>query len=203
MILYTIQERSGVYMKKFLGKKQVLIAALTLALGLAVYLNYYFASENPSVAAGGKSSGDTAASTTTTRGNLGDSQFVNGPTSTTTAAPSGYFAQARASRSSARQEALELLQDTLNNVKATDAQKAEATKKLEAAAKAVEQEDAIESLIKAKGFADCVVYIEEANCHVVVQSEGLKPQETLQITEIVTAQSEVKAENIKIITAKS
>ncbi len=187
-------------MKSIFGKKQVLMAALVLALGLAVYLNYFFSLESPNVSTGGK----TATTTTSTR-SLGDSQFVNNTTTkqeTTTTTGSSYFTEARKNREKAREEALGILQETLANVKATDAMKKEAASKAEAIAKAVEQESKIESLIKAKGFADCVVYIENENCSVVVQSDGLKPQETLQITEIITSQSNVKAENISIITVK-
>ena len=66
----------------------------------------------------------------------------------------------------------------------------------------MEQESKIESLIKSKGFADCVVYIEGENCSIVVRSEGLKPQESVQITEIVTTQSKIVAQNINIGTVK-
>lgn len=193
-------------MKHIFGKKQVMLATLAVALGLAVYLNYYFAAKQPpTTPAGGNA---TTTTTSPTHGNLGDSQFVNAPTGTkettsTTAAGSAYFAQARANRESAREEALEILKELLGDVKATDAMKQEAAEKTAAVAKAVEQESKIEDLVRAKGFADCVVYIEEKNCNVVVQAEALTPQETLQITEIVLAQSNIAAENIKIVPRNS
>lgn len=193
-------------MKNFFGKKQVMLATLAVALGLAVYLNYYFSSKQPPVT----STGGTTTSTTPTHGNLGDSQFVNASTdpsgtgtTTTAAVGSAYFAQARANRESAREEALDILKELLSDVKSTDAMKQEATNKAAAIAKAVEQESKIEDLVRAKGFADCVVYIEDKNCNVVVQADGLKPQETLQITEIVSAQSNIAMENIKIVTVNS
>jgi stage III sporulation protein AH len=58
-------------------------------------------------------------------------------------------------------------------------------------------------LIKAKGFADCVVYIEGEKCNVVVPGETLTSQQTAQITEIVLAQSKVKSQNITIVPVKS
>ncbi len=192
-------------MKHIFGKKQVMLATLAVALGLAVYLNYYFAAKQPPTTPAG---GNTTSTTSPTHGNLGDSQFVNAPTNTkgttsTTAAGGTYFAQARANRESAREEALEILKELLGDVKATDAMKQEAAEKTAAVAKAVEQESKIEDLVRAKGFADCVVYIEEKNCNVVVQAEALTPQETLQITEIVLAQSNIAAENIKIVPRNS
>ena len=71
-----------------------------------------------------------------------------------------------------------------------------------AASAAVEQESKIESLVKAKGFADCVAYIEDDKCNIVVRSDNLKDTEALQITEIVIAQSDITADNVKIVTVK-
>ena len=53
-----------------------------------------------------------------------------------------------------------------------------------------------------KGFTDCVVYIEDKNCQIVVRSEGLQMQDTVQITEIVTSQSDITAQNINIVPVK-
>ncbi len=200
-------------MKRFFGKKQVMLATLAVALGLAVYLNYYFAQHDPGP---DKSTGGAPASsttTTTTGGHLGDSQYVSASTTpradtqpTEADGAEGelpYFRQARANRESARKEALEILQDLANDVKSSQTVIDDATRKIAAVAQAVEQESKIESLVKAKGFADCVAYIEEANCNIVVQAEGLSAAQTLQITEIVTAQSAVLGENIKISAVNS
>lgn len=192
-------------MKRFFGKKQVLVATLAVALGLAVYLNYYLAQNElkSDTATGGNNT------TTTTGGHLGDSQYVSGTTtvpveqtgSTTVQTP--YFKQARESREAARAESLQMLQELVNDVKSSQAVIDDATEKILAAAEAGERESAIESLVKAKGFADCVAYIEGDRCNVVVLSEGLTGAQTLQITEIITAQSSIKPENIKISSVKS
>lgn len=204
-------------MKRFFGKKQVLLATLAVALGVAVYLNYYFAKQETPPINTDKSS---TATTSATGGNLGDSRYVNGATTTTvntgdsenkadvsatTAASKElpYFAQARANRENAREEALAILQELTNDVKSSQETIDDATAKILAVAQAVEQESKIENLVKAKGFADCVTYIEGANCNIVVQSEGLTAAQTLQITEIVTAQSPVLSENIKISSVNS
>ena len=181
-------------MTRIFGKKQVLLATLIVALGVAVYLNYYFSSQQPPTTdVNGRPTSSTSSR------NMGDAQFVgnssvvSSPESTVDA--NDYFVQARLSRESAREEALDI-------VKATDEVKKQAAEKAAAIAQAVEQESKIESLIKSKGFADCVVYIEGENCSIVVRSEGLKPQESVQITEIVTTQSNIVAQNINIGTVK-
>lgn len=179
---------------KWFGKKQMILALMVAALGLAVYLNYYMAANTPLT-----TSATEGESTSTTAENdkaLGESQFVSTPTSAQT---EGYFDAARKSREDARQEALDIIKETLQDVKADEAQTKEAVETAAAVAQAVEQEDAIETLIKAKGFEDCVVYIENGNCHVVVKAETLESNQTLQISEIVSAQSAVERENINIV----
>ena len=57
--------------------------------------------------------------------------------------------------------------------------------------------------MKAKGMEDCVAYIAGDNCSVVVKAESLTGAQTLQITEIVTAQTKIPAQNINIMAVKS
>lgn len=190
-------------MSGIFGKKQVLLAVLVVALGVAVYLNYYFSAQNPPVT-------DVNASTSSSK-NLGDAQYVNNGstttpptggesgTPTTTGDPNDYFVQARLNRENARQEALDIIRDLMNDVKASEQTQQDALAKAAAIAAAVEQESKIESLVKAKGFSDCVVYIEGDSCNVVVRSANLDAAQALQITEIVTAQSNVVAQNVKIV----
>lgn len=183
-------------MSNIFGKKQVLLATLIVALGVAVYLNYYFSNQSPVI--------DTGASVSDTSKNMGDAQYVGGSAqSSEPGDKADYFSQARKNREDARAQSLDLIKEMMNDVKATDAIKKQALEKTEAGAAAIEQESKIESLIKAKGFADCVVYIEGENCNVVVKADSLQPQQTIQITEIVTAQSKIVAQNIKISNVNS
>lgn len=178
-------------MKKWFGKKQLLLGTLVLALGMAVYLNYYFAQSSTGLL-------DTDFSKQEEQDkNLGDALNVNGQPTLS------YFEQARASREAAREEAVQTVKELLGSVKATEEQQAAATEQAVAITKAIEQESKIESLIKAKGFADCVVYIENENCSIVVSAESLTVQDTAKISQVVTAQSDIPAQNINIVTVNS
>ena len=179
-------------MKKLFGKKQLVLGTLIVALGLAVYLNYYFA-QSPSGLL------DTAPPQQEQDKNLGDALNVN----TTPEENVDYFEQARKSREEAREEATQTVKDLLGDVKATDEQKAAATQQAIAITKAIEQESKIESLIKAKGYEDCVVYIENENCSIVVSAESLTVQDTAKISQTVTSQSDILAQNINIVTVNS
>ena len=180
--------------KTWFGKKQVVMALMVTALGLAVYLNYYMAANAPATA---PEEANTVA--TTTRA-LGESQFVSSPTASEN---EDYFATARRTREEARQEALDIVQETLQDLKADENMKQTAVATAAAAANAVERENAIESLIKAKGFEDCVVYIHGDQCHAVVKAAALAANEALQITEIITGQASIPAENINIVAVEN
>ena len=179
-------------MKEFLGKKAVLLATLVLALGAAIYVNYFFADPNAMMNGGAEQPDDDKT--------LGEAINVNTDVAKPTAAE--YFADARKSREESRAEAVQTVKDLLNDVKATEEQKATATAEVITITKAIEQESNIESLIKAKGYADCIVYIANGSCSVVVQSEALTVQDTAKISQVVTAQSDISAQNINIVTVK-
>lgn len=182
-------------MAKFFGKKQVVLGTLVAALGVAVYLNYYFAQQSS-----GAPSVDTPTTQSTSSDNsLGDALNVN---ANQNASSDKYFAEARENREASREEAAELIKDLLNDVKATDEQKSAVTVQAAAMAQAIQQESKIEELIKAKGFEECVVYIEKDRCSVVVKSESLTVQDTAKISQIVTSQSDVSAQNINITAVK-
>ena len=184
-------------MSKIFGKRNMMLGVLVLALGAAVYLNYSFAAPAASSISAGAKAGTTAKGD-----HLGDAQYVRN-TTVANAQSAAYFKQARQNRETARSEALEMVQDLMNNAKISGNVQAEVVQKVKDMADAVDQESKIENLIKAKGFADCVVYIEGEKCNVVVPGETLTSQQTAQITEIVLAQSKVKSQNITIVPVKS
>lgn len=193
-------------MKKPNGKKSLMMAALVAALGVAVYLNYYLTTE-PALQTGT----ETSDVSDDDQGVLGEATFVGATVSGTTTAPStgmgtttvseaDYFKTARDNRTAAREEALSILQEVLDNGTATAQEKTAAGEQAQSIASNVLQESHIENLIIAKGFAEAVVYIEDNHCSVVVDAEDLQPQETLQIQEIVMTQAELPPESIQIMT---
>ncbi len=188
-------------MKKFLGKKHVLLGTLAVALGVAVYLNYYFAQSPVKIPENiGVSAGDETEQNDKT---LGEALNVNGTDVTQneeklTAAE--YFAQARKNREVSREEATQTVKDLMNDVKATEEQKTAVAAQVIALTKAIEQESKIENLVKAKGFKDCVAYIEDGSCSIVVQSDNLTAQDATRISQVVTSQADIPAQKINIVT---
>ncbi len=185
-------------MKKITFKKQALVLTLVAALGVAVYLNYYFSDYD-------------GIGSTQQQGNLGEAVFVDDDTDTTqkedeqAVAVGGqvnYFEQARKNREKAREEAVDIIKDIAADLKADASAAEKVVQQTTALTTAITQESKIEELVKAKGFADCVVYIAEESCSVVVKADELTGAQTLQISEIVTAQSKIPAQKINIMATK-
>ena len=63
----------------------------------------------------------------------------------------------------------------------------------------IENEAAIESLVKGKGFSDCVAVISGDAANVIVRSSALLPNEVAQIQEIVYETAGILPAHVKII----
>ena len=67
---------------------------------------------------------------------------------------------------------------------------------------AMEQETNIENLVKAKGFAECVAFLQNGECTVAVSSENLLDSEAITIKDIVAGQAGISYDKIKIVAVK-
>lgn len=170
-----------------IGKKQIILASLTLILGIAIYVNYVLSQQGNELKATGVLNGVGA--------NYGDVQYVDGD-------ETGYFAQARIDKMTARDEAVETLQIILSGGDTTADEQAMATKDAVALSQLIESEGVVENLIKAAGFADCVVYLDGTSANIVVKSEGLIASEAAQIKDILLNEVSVAKENIRIYDVK-
>ena len=110
-----------------------------------------------------------------------------------------YFSSVQVNRQRTRDEAIEVLQSVVENAASTEAAKNDALAQISKLAGVMEAEANIETLIIAKGFAECVAVISEDGASIVVKSEGLNPAQISQIKEIVYAQAGIEPVNIKII----
>ena len=104
-----------------------------------------------------------------------------------------YFAQMRLSRQTARDEAVELLQETIAY--------AASSAKLEGIISDALAESQIESLIVAKGYQDCVAYISEDGISVAVAApeDGLTQSDVALLSDIVLSQTSCKLSDIRVI----
>ncbi len=190
------------------NRKSFVMAVLVLCLGAAVYLNWQFSNSGEDlVYTGNITSGALdATDTTPTDGegddegdkNYGDVKYVIGDE----AVDDDYFAMTRIDRDKAREEAIDTVQEILSSANIDSAGIEEAAKTATNIAMAMESESKIEATIKAKGFNECVVFIDEEFVTAVVQSEGLTAGEAAVIKDAVLSSYDTAVENIRIVEVK-
>jgi stage III sporulation protein AH len=111
-----------------------------------------------------------------------------------------YFASVRLSRQQARDSALNLLQEAMSY--STDGTKtSESSVQLEEIVQTALTEAQIESLIIAKGYADCVAYMTNEGISVAVSAPegGLQAADVAVIADIVMSQSDYLLTDIRIV----
>ena len=110
-----------------------------------------------------------------------------------------YFAAVRLSRQQARDSALNLLQEAMAYDDASKA--AESSAQLEEIVQTALSEATIESLVIAKGYADCVAYMGNDGISVAVSAPegGLQKDDVAVIADIVLNQSQYTLDEIRVV----
>ena len=206
-------------------KNQVIITALVAMIAAAGYLNYIDSApqkanevmltdnsdialvgdsnnvavtdDNPEIAAAesttsGSVSSEKNEEKTTNVNNAGAAVFVNSSTDTS------YFVQAKLDREQSRAKQKDMLNEMLNNEKATSEQKNEATTAMLQIQKRIEKENAAEDMLKAKGFSEVYVRIDDDTVDVVVDKEKLTDAEIAQIEDTIKRKTGLPADKIRI-----
>ena len=180
------EEKRG-FLKHFNARTAVLTASL-LIIAVAGYLNIHFATvpaELENIDENGISMDALSPE------NTGE---VNAPTET-----EDYFALSVINRERVRDEAFEMLQELTVSDAVDAVAKADAYNEMTRMANEITSEANIESLVKAKGFNNCVAVVSGEDVNVVVESSGLTINQVAQIKEIVYLECGVHPDNIKII----
>ena len=90
----------------------------------------------------------------------------------------------------------------INSNKIDDNQKQDFAKGILEIQQRIEKESAAEDMIKAKGFKEAYVRIDDETVDVVVQSDDLTEQQAAQIEDIVKRKTGAPAEKIRISALK-
>lgn len=115
---------------------------------------------------------------------------------------SDYFAAVRLSRQEARDSALNLLQEAMAYSTAEEGSKSVGSAmELETIVQTALSEAQIESLIIAKGYADCVAYMTAEGISVAVSAPegGLQQEDVAVIADIVMSQSDYGLDTIRVV----
>lgn len=178
-------------------KRHVVLAALVLALGTAVFINWQF------------SDGDNLIKDVSKE--LGAATYVNADANATDdevsdvakqlSATDEYFAKALLERETSRDSAVEIAQETLKLADSTDEARSLAVEQLNRLEDNIVKESNIESILKGKGFSQCLCMISDDSCSVTVPKSEFKDNAPLIIKDAVMSQMTIDFNNITIIEA--
>lgn len=121
----------------------------------------------------------------------------------TTQTGADYFAQVRLSRQESRDSAVELLEQTIAYDEDNEVGEAAARTLNEIVGTALSEAE-IESLVIAKGYDDCVTYINDGVVCVAVAApeDGFQDADAALISDIVTSQTDYSLSQVRIIEVK-
>lgn len=189
-----------------LWKRNAVVVAIVLFVGAAVYLNWsYNKADTADSAADADSSAKILGQAALVSGDdPEDALLAGGQEGTADAAQTketGYFAEARLNRQQARDSALELLQEAAGDEKAEQTVVDEANASIQTMAAYTLSEAQVENLVVAKGYADCICFINDSSASVVVSSteNGLTEADVARIAEIVHEETGLAVSQVKII----
>ena len=191
---------------------------LTAALVVAVYLNWQYArtgigaDEDAINVSAVVTDGETASApvadglmteaeaVSSANKNYGEAQLV----SVANDAGAKFFEEARLKRQKAHDEAMDTIQKTLKTSGLSADEKKNCTQQMTENLEDLHAENEIETLIKAKGFADCLCFLQSGRADLTVMTSGnaLTAAQVAQIRDIVLSKSKVSAQNITVVEVK-
>ena len=175
-------------LKKFFSSKVSRSLAVFLAvllIGAAVYVNYKLFYDPVD----GMGYGDN-----NMQNNVDGSAATGG-----NASEENYFTATALNRQQSRDEAIDVLKLVSESTESSEEARAEATAKISQIAVDIQNENNIETLVKAKGFTECVAIISDNSVSVIVGAQELQAAEAAQILAIVYDTTGISPENVSII----
>lgn len=187
------------------GKRELIMSALVVSLGAAVYLNWQFGSNADKLSA------------EKTDDDLGVAHYVNASIATSDTVDKidehssktesvtselseteEFFSKVRLERKQTQDELIELAKSVVEAAETSGKGKEEAVKQLNELSNTIQQQSNIENLIIAKGFDDCVAFIQHGECSIVVTGMELKSDLLIAIKDIVMGQTGFDFDKIRV-----
>ncbi len=204
-----------------IGKRQIMISTLLLILAVAAYLNWQFATNEQSISVMDvlnpkktQTSPQSVELNTNYESNYGEAELVSNKVPVETEdenqneTKTDYFTQAKMQKDASRAETREELQKTQNMPNISPETKAEAQRQNLNLATIEQQENEIDSQVKANGFADCITYVTNKNTNskdtpdpkvsVIVKTEQMTQAQAATIKDIVVGVTQTEARHITV-----
>lgn len=184
-------------MKK-MKKRGAIYGVITLLLCLAIYLNWSYVGAPDELLAAQDSTAAVAQEDAEQDLEAGEDAADASETSS-----GDYFTSSRLSREQARDEAISILKETAESESVEAEAKEQASAQIAVLAENSVTEARVENLIRAKGYNDVVVMLGNDSVNVVVASPegGLQSSDAMVIKEIIVSETQMTADQIKIVEA--
>ena len=187
------------------GKRELIMSALVVSLGAAVYLNWQFGAnadklnvKNDDEDLGVAHYVNANIATSDTASKKADTSSKTSSVNSELSETEDYFSRVRLERKQTQDEMIDLARSIVEATETSGKGKEEAVKQLNDLSNIVQQQGNIENLVKAKGFEDCVVFIQNGECSVVVTGKELKSDLLIAIKDIVMGQSGIEFDKIRV-----
>lgn len=174
-------------------KQHILVSALILALGAAVYLNWHF-SGTPLLSQTSKELGAATYVSKNARATADEVQ-----TAAQTDTPEAALAKARTERTQAQDKALSEAKNVLELSDTSEESKAEAVRAATAIEERILAQSNVEGILTAKGFSSVLCYATDSGCTVSVLKQDMKDDSAMIIKDAVLSQMKVEFNNIVIV----
>ena len=200
-------------MKKIFKKNQFIVTFLAVLIAVAGYLNYANNFDKKNAAKkvsnstydsvyekdkliNGKDDIESLDGEESETAEPGSAVLANGSTF------SSYMAQAKLNKEQTRSKNKETLLEVINNDVATEKENKKAVKSMVKLTENNEIENTIETLLKAKGFSDVVVTINDNQADVVISQAEIGDDKRAQIEDVIKRKTDIEVKNITITPAK-
>jgi len=188
----------------FVNFRHVFITLMFLAGALTLFLGYngvagMLLSEKPS-AVGGQPVNSVLKPDTGTNINGGKMQAQpDQPAAQSSGAKESFYVEYRLQREKARSQQVEILKDIASSPASSPDSVKAAQEQLLNISKSVSRESRVENLLKAKGYNEAVVCVDQKGVTVVVDSRGLNTFEEGKLVDIVSRETGFGEQSIIII----
>ncbi len=178
------------------GRRELIASLAVVAIGTAVYLNWQLEPRSPDIP--------------DFDDDIGTAHYVNAAIATKdtpsqteevtsqVSSEEEYFSRVRLERQKTQDELITLARSVAQSDSTSGEAKKQAVKQLNDLLNTVSRQSNIEGLIISKGFDDCIAYIQNGECSVVVSGKELKSDTLTAIKDIVTSQSGIPFDKIRI-----
>lgn len=162
-------------------RKQIMVISAAALVAIAGYLSYSYQGMPQNETA------ETLGEVRLVEENEGDAQ--------------DFFSEARLEREIGRSQSVASLQSLVTDTTLSAETRQSAENSMLEIARLSEKEANAESLLRAKGFSDAVIYIHDGKVTAILKTTGLESADVAKVVDIITSQTGIPAENIQIVEA--